>query len=630
MIRLLVVSVLCLFVVLVSAQDNRTIDGINNNPNNNEWGATSTPLLRVSPPSYTDGTSQINQLDLPLARKVSNDLFTQNDNIAERKNLSDFTWVFGQFLYNDISQVVNGDESVELEVPSNDLYFLPNETITANRNAFTSDSGINMVPRTYENAVTSFIDGSVVYGSTIERAQWLRSSIDGKLRVSEQNGIYPLLPWNTGNAQFNSSVDNEAPNMAFPDDPKGPIKDKFFIAGDSRANENPLLLAMHIIFVREHNRLCDILKGKNPDWDDEQIYQRARKMVGAILQSITYNEWLPSIGINLPSYIGYNEDINPAIFNEFNAAAFKFGETSVNGTILRIDNNGEEISSGNISFKDAYYFPIQLIYTKGIDVYLKGMGTQPMQEMDCKIIDDIRNFNDTDFAAINIFRGRDRGISDYNSMRKAFGLAPVTTFSDFTSTVEDNDVLNDLYPSVDHVDAWVGMMSEKHLGPNTIFGELSTRIIKEQFKVLRDGDRFYYENDISFNNNEIEEIKNTTLFDVIMRNSQILLMQENLFLAMPHQEILSGPIVFESLEAVIYPNPVVEGETYINVFSDEDQLVSLRLHDQLGNLISDESIVLNTGMNTIPYTLDSKLYNGVYVLIIESQSQSTILRLIKQ
>ena len=73
--------------------------------------------------------------------------------------------------------------------------------------------------------------------------------------------------------------DETAPSMSF----AGFSASERYIAGDSRANEHVGLTAIHIIFVREHNRIAEVLGTQNPEWTDEEIYQTARKYV--ILQT---------------------------------------------------------------------------------------------------------------------------------------------------------------------------------------------------------------------------------------------------------------------------------------------------------------------------------------------------------
>ena len=102
-----------------------------------------------------------------------------------------------------------------------------------------------------------------------------------------------------------------------------------FMAGDYRANEQLALLAMHNLWIRQHNTLVDKLRRINPQWGPEQMYQETRKIVGAQMQIITYEHWLPYIlgprGMKmLGKYEKYNPNVDPTISNEFATAAFRF------------------------------------------------------------------------------------------------------------------------------------------------------------------------------------------------------------------------------------------------------------------------------------------------------------------
>ena len=67
------------------------------------------------------------------------------------------------------------------------------------------------------------------------------------------------------------------------------------IPGDVRANEQLNLIAMHTIWMREHNRVARNLLFNNPAWLDDRLYEEARRIVIAEYQHIIFNEWLPLI-----------------------------------------------------------------------------------------------------------------------------------------------------------------------------------------------------------------------------------------------------------------------------------------------------------------------------------------------
>ena len=100
------------------------------------------------------------------------------------------------------------------------------------------------------------------------------------------------------------------------------------------------MLVMHTIWMREHNRVADKLAELNPSWNDETVFQEARRLVIAEYQHIIYNEWLPSVlGRKhmeefrmLPKAEGYSTkyfDLDPSVSNEFATAGFRFGHSLI-------------------------------------------------------------------------------------------------------------------------------------------------------------------------------------------------------------------------------------------------------------------------------------------------------------
>ena len=171
----------------------------------------------------------------------------------------------------------------------------------------------------------------------------------------------------------------------------------------------------------------------------------------------------------------------------------------------------------------------------GVDSLLRGLTVNLAQEIDNQVVDDVRNFlfgppgsGGFDLASLNIQRGRDHGLSDYNSTRVALGLDAVENFSDITSDPDIAARLEQLYGTVDNIDLWVGGLAEDHI-PGSSMGVTFSMIIIDQFQRLRDGDRFWYEN--VFSGEALNEINNTTLADVIERNSEVSGLQENVFFA---------------------------------------------------------------------------------------------------
>ncbi|MEM7018877.1 MAG: peroxidase family protein [Pseudomonadota bacterium] len=441
-------------------------------------------------------------------------LLPQNDSLPNPVNASDMLWQWGQFLDHDIDLTdgVEPEEPANITVPAGDPFFDPTGVGTAvinlNRSIYDAATGTDANnPRQQLNEITAWIDASNVYGSDSERADALRT-LDGtgRLKVSEGN----LLPFNT------SGLANAGGNSA-----------SLFLAGDVRANEQIGLLAMHTLFVREHNRLATNIAQDNPNLDGNQIYERARKIVGAQMQVITYREYLPLLlGRNgLSPYRGYRENVDASIANIFSTAAYRYGHSALSPTLLRLDQNGNEISEGNLQLRDAFFSPQRLSTEGGIEPVLRGLASQICQNIDPFVIDEVRNFlfgppgsGGFDLVSLNIQRGRDHGLPSYNDAREALGLGRKQSFAQISNDLEVQSRLTNAYGSVDNIDAWVGGLAETQL-PGTLVGEFMFTVLKRQFEALRDGDRFWYERTLT--QQEIDMVENTSLAEIIRRNTDI-------------------------------------------------------------------------------------------------------------
>lgn len=475
----------------------RTYNGSNNNTAQPTWGQAGTPFRRRTTVAYGDGLDTPAGAGRPSARRVSNRIAAATASRPNSRNVSDFIWQWGQFLDHDLDLTftANPAEPFPIAVPTGDPYFDPNSTgvmtIGLNRSSYQRIGNI----RQQVNQITAFIDASMVYGSDATTATALRAGTGGRMRVSAGR----LLP------------------MA---------ADGSFMAGDIRVNEQTNLIAIHTLFVREHNYWAGEIRAANPGWTDEQIFQLARAIVGAEIQQITYREFLPLLlGPNaLAPYRGYNPATHPGIENAFATAAYRLGHSMLSSSLLRLDRNGQPIPEGPIRLKDAFFNPAA-VATLGIEPYLRGMARQKAQELDNQIIDDVRNFlfgapgaGGFDLAALNIQRGRDHGLPGYNQVRANYGLPRVTSWTQISSDPAVRTKLASLYSSPDQVDLWVAGLAEDHV-PGGLVGPTFRAILKDQFERLRDGDRFWHEGYLP--PSVLQSVREQSFARILRRNTNI-------------------------------------------------------------------------------------------------------------
>lgn len=504
----------------------QVFSGADNNLHHPTWGTPGQALLRRSKAAYADGMSAPSGEGRRSAREISNAVSAEKEVFLDERNLSAWIYAWGQFVDHDLdlTSAAVPAEPFNIKVPQWDKFFDPTGTngqwISLSRSLYESNSGKSLAnPRQQINEVTAYLDGSVVYGSDDTRAAALRTFQGGKLKKSSGN----LLPLNCP-PYFTSSLPNANDARVLPDS-------QLFVGGDVRANENIELLAVQVLWLREHNRICDTLATSG--LSDDQIYQRARARVRAQIQVITYREWLPALlgDTRLGHYLGYNPDTNVGIATEFSTAALRLGHSQLGDDIEFLNDAGEELREA-VPLRNAFFNP-EPVKTDGVDGILKYLATDNARRTDTVVIDDVRNFlfgqpgqGGFDLVARNIQRGRDHGLTDYNSLRKAYFLKPVQNFSQMTRDRQLQSRLAEVYKDVSNVDPWLGILAEDHL-PGGALGLLGTMIISEQFRRLRDGDRFWYET--AFTGRELQELRSTRLSDVIRRNTNLRNLQDNVF-----------------------------------------------------------------------------------------------------
>jgi peroxidase len=548
----------------------RPIDGSNADLANPQYNTPDASEFRLAPANYAPGTNN-DLISGPNPREISNIVSSgPNSENHDPTGLSAFMYVWGQFIDHDIDHTSPNNQAINITIPNNDQDLTPGGTIALNR--FVSDPTTG----TAINDITGWLDGSMVYGSNTKTSSSLRLP-DGHMATSADSNL--------------------------------PIVDGAFIGGDVRAAENPDLSAVDTLFVREHNYWVDQLKSQHHDWTGEQLYQQARAIVTAEIQNITYTEFLPKLlGPNAVSaYTGYNSSVDPRVSQEFTAAAFRFGHSIVSGTETKLDNQGDTLQTQSLA--DAFLnTPDQVAQNGGVDALLRGIASDETQANDVYAVDELRNLlaappDTMDLIAIDIQRERDLGLGSLNQTREALGLSPYTDFNQITSdpTVVAN--LQKAYGSVDNVDLFIGGLAEDHVD-GAMVGPTYEAILTKQFVGLRDGDNFWWQNQ-RFDPHTYQQIQNTTLADIIERDTNIPVVQDDVFQAADRHSSDEAPEDPKAAQLVIGVND--DGATISGGPADDTIVAGLGQNQTLTGDGGKDTFVFITGGQTATvsdFTLD--------------------------
>jgi hypothetical protein len=562
----------------------QSLDGSGNNQANPDWGLVGNDYSRVADARYADGIGEM--VDAPDPRNISNRVFNDtHQNLFSERNVTQWGFAWGQFLDHTFGlRLGRLDEDPDGEPapipfdPGDPIEEFENDlgVIGFDRSAISPGSGVDTT-RQQVNVVSSYIDGWAVYGGEDERLEWLRDGpVNGDLSDNEATLLLPdgYLP------RADTRGDPEsAPLM----DTEGFLElepQRAAIAGDVRANENAGLTVTQTVFAREHNRIVSQL----PDTlTEEEKFQIARRVLIAEQQYITYHEFLPALGVTLPAYTGYDPAVRTDLSNEFATVGYR-AHSMIHGEIeivseldrysaedqaalaelgLELEVEGDEVEIA-IPLSLAFFNP-DLVELVQLGPLLQGLGLEAQYNNDEQIDNQLRSVlfqipvennpdcldgpglpacfdGVVDLGAIDIQRGFDHGMPGYNELREAYGLAPMTSFTQITGEdtaefppglgiddpasleftelfdidgnpidLEDEDAvdgearsgtrattlaarLQAIFGSVDNLDGFTGMLSEQHV-PGADMGELQLAIWTREFVNLRDGDRFFYGND---------------------------------------------------------------------------------------------------------------------------------------
>jgi len=526
----------------------RTITGACNNLEYPWWGSANSPFARLLEAAFPDKlgkprTFGINGKPLPGAKVLSNNIHT--DKMITALNNQFFTF-FGQFLDHDIANTAlssqNGKDKkcycgsldpdcFNIDVPKGDLFAdkcIPFTRSAASLPIFDCHLG----QRTDFNLLTHWLDLNPVYGNTVEESKNLRKLRYGLLKSSAIRA-QEYLPFK-GNGQCTEKT--AAP---------------CFFSGDERAEQNSWLTAMQVIFLRTHNRFARILYKYNQNWDDDRIFEEARRINIAVYQNIVYNEYVPLlIGHKLMkeydlytlengySY-GYDSQMYPQILTEFSTAAFRLHHTMYHNFTEAECKNYIEKPPDDIN---EYILDTSKFFVEA-ELIMCGMFISPGKfstpGLPFSMNLDLFHIKGFSMAALSIQRGRDHGLQPYVKYRELCGFGKATKFSDLKEIPKYiRDKLEYYYDDVGDIDPWVGMTAEvPH--DDALVGPTAACIIAKQFRISKFSDRFYFENGKSpvtrFTRRQLKQIRKSSLARILCDVEKINFIQEYPFL-MPNDK----------------------------------------------------------------------------------------------
>ncbi|KAK8102082.1 heme peroxidase [Apiospora sp. TS-2023a] len=495
----------------------RTYDGSCNWLKQDQWneGAVGTKRERdYKQYTYADGISK--PREGPNARAISNAFFKRKKSIYYEH--TPFLLGLIEFIIHDVTYSLDStSEYVEVPMPEDEDTYPLNTTFKVWRTAPMPKTGTSKDnPRENANMATTWLDMSALYGSTPDVANKLRSHKGGKLLTQEvqargTSGKSSYLPYNKMNVDTRTRP--------------GVDPTKLFAGGDPRTNEDWMMLGVHTLFLRDHNRICDLLAKQHPEYDDEQLYQTVRVVMSAKYMMIANSyqmaywteemPWPNDDGFPLYRQM-YDEDaldINPATTYPWPlvtkggkpmtvsvemAVVYRFHEFIIPSFPIK-DGNNETLWEQDLF---ATGFNSTGFVDAGLENIIRGMLATHIPNFKSGVDEAFRSAGQYrgkpfDLVTWSIIHEREQGLPTFNQYFRAYnGQDPAIevpirdTFENFSSDPETVANLKKLYKNPDEVDLVVGCQLDEENFPGTTVPKSSLIISLFSLFGMGNSDRF--------------------------------------------------------------------------------------------------------------------------------------------
>uniref|UniRef100_A0A8D0G910 Prostaglandin G/H synthase 1 n=1 Tax=Sphenodon punctatus TaxID=8508 RepID=A0A8D0G910_SPHPU len=298
------------------------------------------------------------------------------------------------------------------------------------------------------------VDLGHLYGDSLERQHALRLFQDGKLKYQVVKGeVYP------------PTVVEAPVHMIYP--AHIPSEQRLAV-GQEVFGLLPGLMMYATLWLREHNRVCDVLKGEHPSWDDEQLFQTARLILIGETIKIVIEDYVQHLSGYLLRLKFDPELLFGAQFQYRNRIAVEFNQLY----------HWHPLMPDSFLVQETEYSYKQFIYNTTM---LTDYGVEALAEAFSKqIAGKIGGGQNIHGYLLKVAIGvieesRLLRLQPFNQYRKRFGMKPYTSFQELTGEEKAAAELQELYGDIDAMEFYLGLLLEKPQ-PNSIFGESMVEI----------------------------------------------------------------------------------------------------------------------------------------------------------